>query len=45
MWHYTWHWHVAHGVITETCSCGWGWYVVLVVILVTNVVLQVRRHK
>lgn len=41
MWTYHWHVGVHHGVLTETVSAGWGWYLAMVVLIVVYVVVQV----
>ena len=29
MWTFHWHLGIAHGAVTETASCGLGWYIVV----------------
>ena len=43
MWHYSWSWHIAHGIISEQCSAGFGWYIVAAILVVANIIWQVRR--
>lgn len=45
MWTYHWHWHVAHGVVTETASVGWGWYIVIGAVVAVNIALQIVLRK